>query len=231
MICIGHRGAMGYEPENTLRSIRKALAFGAPWVEIDVYHVDGHLVVIHDDRLERTTNGSGYVTERSYNYLRSLDAGKGEAIPTLDEVFDCVGGRAGINIELKGPGTASPVADLVGQRVRQGWRYDQILVSSFDHRALKMVKSLDPAIRIGALIVGLPLSNAAFAAELGAWSVNPSLEFIDQEFVDDAHARGLKVLVFTVDHPEDIARMAALGVDGVFTNYPDRMLAAAGRPA
>lgn len=225
MICIGHRGAMGYEPENTLRSIGKALALGAPWIEIDVYHVEGHLVVIHDDRLERTTNGHGCVAEQSYDYLRSLDAGKGERIPTLEEVFDLVGTQAGINVELKGPGTARPVAELVKRRVRQGWHYDNILVSSFDHRELRRAKNLDPHLHIGALIVGLPVTNAAFAVELGAWSVNPSVEFVDREFVDDAHRRGLKVLVFTVNHPEDIARMMALNVDGVFTNYPDRVLA------
>ena len=173
MICIGHRGAMGYEPENTLRSIGKALALGAPWIEIDVYHVDGELVVIHDDRLERTTNGRGYVADQTYDYLRSLDAGKGERIPTLDEVFDFVARRAGINIELKGPGTAAPVAALVERRVREGWRYDEILVSSFNHRELKRAKSLDPRLRIGALIVGLPLTNAAFGTELDAWSVHP----------------------------------------------------------
>lgn len=224
MICIGHRGAMGHAPENTLASVEKAIALGAPWVEIDVYHVDGHLMVIHDDRLERTTNGSGYVTGQSYAYLRSLDAGNGEKIPTLDEVFDLVGRRAGINVELKGPGTARPVMELIAERLRQGWSREEILISSFNHRELRIARTIDPGIRIGALIVGLPLANAAFASELGAYSVHPSLEFVDREFVEDAHARGLKVFVFTVNHPEDIARMAALGVDGVFTNYPGRVL-------
>ncbi|HET9147109.1 MAG TPA: glycerophosphodiester phosphodiesterase family protein [Acetobacteraceae bacterium] len=223
MICIGHRGAMGHAPENTLASVEKAIALGAPWVEIDVYHVDGHLMVIHDDRLERTTNGSGYVTGQSHAYLRSLDAGNGEKIPTLDEVFDLVGRRAGINVELKGPDTARPVMELIAERLRQGWSREEILISSFNHRELRNARSIDPAIRTGALIVGLPLTNAAFASELGAYSVHPSLEFIDREFVEDAHRRGLKVFVFTVNHPEDIARMAALGVDGLFTNYPDRV--------
>ncbi len=228
MLCIGHRGAMGYEPENTLLSFRKALDMGAPWVELDVYHVDGQLVVIHDDRLERTTNGTGPVVRQSFEYLRSLDAGKGEKIPTLDEVFDLIDRRAGINVELKGPGTAKSVADIVKRRVAQGWSYEDLLVSSFNHRELKAAKDLDPNIKIGALLSSLPLTNAAFAAELNAWSVNPSVDFIDREFVNDAHARGLKVFVWTVNHPEDIERMRTLAVDGVFTNYPDRVLGSRG---
>jgi glycerophosphoryl diester phosphodiesterase len=90
MICFGHRGAAGYAPENTLASVEKAISLGADWVEVDVYAVENELVVIHDDRLERTTNGSGYIIEQSLEYLRSLDAGEGEKIPFLREIFDLV---------------------------------------------------------------------------------------------------------------------------------------------
>ena len=94
MLCIGHRGAMGHEPENTLLSVRKALSLGVDAVEIDVYNVEDNLVVIHDRNLSRTTNGTGYLTERSFQYLRSLDAGKGEQIPTLREVIDTIDKQA-----------------------------------------------------------------------------------------------------------------------------------------
>src|SRR3954464_9724202 len=99
LLCIGHRGACGHEPENTLRSVRRALELGAHGIEIDVYFVDGEIIVIHDAKLERTTNGKGYVARKSLAYLRSLDAGKGERIPTLRQVFDTVDRRAFINIE------------------------------------------------------------------------------------------------------------------------------------
>lgn len=224
LLCIGHRGACGHAPENTLASIRKALELGAPCLEIDVYHVDNRLVVFHDDRLERTTNGTGYLLEQKFDHLRSLDAGSGERIPTLEEVFETVDRRAGVNIELKGPATARQVVGLLGELRRRGWPDELILVSSFDHRQLAEVRRLDPGIRIGALIVGLPVDDAAFAAALGAFSVHAALEFIDRRFVDDAHARGLQVFVFTVDHPDDIRRMVRLGVDGVFTNFPERVL-------
>ncbi|MBW1781988.1 MAG: glycerophosphodiester phosphodiesterase [Deltaproteobacteria bacterium] len=224
LLCIGHRGAMGHAPENTLASFEKALDLGTPCVEVDVYHVDGNLVAFHDDRLERTTNGTGYLLDRDFSYLRSLDAGDGERIPTLEEVFDTVGLKAGVNIELKGPGTARPVVELISTLRKRGWRDDLILVSSFNHRELEAVRRMDSGIRLGALMVGLPVDDAAFATALGAYSAHLSMDFVDRRFVDDAHSRGLRVFVFTVNHPDDISRMESLGVDGVFTNYPERVL-------
>ncbi len=224
LLCIGHRGAMGHAPENTLASIRKALEFGVPCVEIDVYCVDGQLVVFHDSRLERTTNGTGYLLEQNFTDLRSLDAGDGEKIPTLKEVFVAVHLQAGVNIELKGPDTARPVVEFISKMRDMGWSDDLILISSFDHRELAQIRQLDPRIKVGAMMVGLPVNDAAFAESLGAYSVHLSLEFIDRRFVDDAHSRGLRVFVFTVNHPEDIIKMVELGVDGVFTNYPERVL-------
>lgn len=224
LLCIGHRGAMGHAPENTLASIRKALEIGVPCVEIDVYFVDGQLVVFHDSRLERTTNGTGYLLDQNFSDLRSLDAGDGEKIPTLKEVFEAVHLQAGINIELKGPNTARRVVEFVFKMRDMGWSDDLILISSFDHRELARIRQLDPRIKVGAMMVGLPVNDSAFAESLGAYSVHLSLEFIDRRFVDDAHSRGLRVFVFTVNHPEDIIKMGELGVDGVFTNYPERIL-------
>jgi glycerophosphoryl diester phosphodiesterase len=224
-LCIGHRGAKGHAPENTLRSIREALALGVPWIEVDVYAVENELVVIHDARLERTTNGKGYVEQQSLAYLRGLDAGKGEQIPLLSEVVDCLKQQAGLNIELKGENTAEPVAKLIQQYLKQGYPADLFLVSSFNHRELALFKQLLPTINIGALLCGLPLHHAAFAERLGAYSVNMSIEFIDRLFIEDAQQRGLKVYVYTVNHPDDIERMYNLGVDGIFSDYPERVLA------
>src|SRR5579862_2625349 len=108
LFCFGHRGAAGHEPENTLRSVRKALELGANGIEVDVQLADDHLVVIHDATLDRTTDGTGAVAEKSFACLRSLDAGRSERIPTLEEVFDAVNRQAVINVEFKGPGTAPP---------------------------------------------------------------------------------------------------------------------------
>ncbi|HSY16684.1 MAG TPA: glycerophosphodiester phosphodiesterase family protein [Candidatus Acidoferrales bacterium] len=226
LFCFGHRGAGGHEPENTVRSVRRALELGAEGVEVDVHFVDGQLVVIHDDTLDRTTNGHGRVAIKSFEYLRSLDAGLGERIPTLAEIFDAVDRRAVINVELKGPHTAAPVAALIGDYVdRRGWSIDDFLVSSFDHARLGEIKRLRPEIRTGALIEKVPRGLAQFAEVLGAWSVHASKRCVTPELVADAHHRGLKVFVYTVNEPEEIARMRALGVDGVFSDFPDRVTA------
>jgi len=230
LLCIGHRGAMGYAPENTLASIRKALELGAPCIEVDVYSVDGHLVVFHDARIDRMTNAQGYLIEQDFEYLRSLEGGDGEVIPTLEEVCDALAADTCINIELKGPDTAVPVVALIEKYVSRGWNKSRFLVSSFNHRELSEVKRLDAEIKTGALIRGLPVDDARFAEQLNAFSVNPAMDFVDQRFVDDAHMRGLKVYVYTANHPEDIDRMQRLGVDGVFSSYPDRVLAAYQQP-
>ena len=230
LLCIGHRGAMGYAPENTLASIRKAHELGAPCIEVDVYSVDGHLVVFHDARIDRMTNAEGYLTEQSFDYLRSLDVGEGETIPTLEEVCDALAAETCLNIELKGPDTAEPVVALIKKYVSLGWNKNRFLVSSFNHRELSEVNRRDAEIKTGALIRGLPVDDARFAEELNAFSVNLAMDFVDQRFVDDAHMRGLKVYVYTANHPEDIDRMQRLGVDGVFSSYPDRVLAAYQQP-
>ena len=224
LFCFGHRGARGHEPENTLRSVRTALALGADGVEVDVYLAGGQLVVIHDRTLGRTTNGSGFVTKKSFTYLRSLDAGLGERIPTLAEVFDTVNRRALINVELKGAQTAAPVVVLIDEYVRQrDWHYEDFLVSAFDHAQLREVKKLRPEIRTGALVTNVPRGFAAFAERLGAWSVNVAKENVTPRLVADAHQRGLKVFAYTVNEPADITRMATLGADGVFTDFPERV--------
>ena len=224
LFCFGHRGAAGHEPENTLRSVRKALELGADGVEVDVYCADRQLVVIHDRTLGRTTNGRGFVARKTFAQLRALDAGKGEPIPTLAEILDTVAHRAVINVELKGPHTAAPVVALIEDYVqRRGWRHEEFVVSSFDHAQLREARRLQPALRLGALLTKIPRILAAFAGPLGAWSVNVSRDCVTEVFVADAHRRGLKVFVFTVNEPRDIARMKRLGVDGVFSDFPERV--------
>jgi glycerophosphoryl diester phosphodiesterase len=224
MLCIGHRGAMGYAPENTIKSLTKAMELGADWVEVDVHYVDNHIIVMHDETLERTTNGKGYLADKTFSYLRSLDAGDGEKIPTLEEVLDLVWEKAGINIELKGPGTARPVIELLHKRINPGWGMENFLLSSLIHRNLYEVKKLDSRINLGLLLEGITENYLETAEELQTCSVNQDISFVNSDFVNDVHNRGMKVFVYTVNNYDDIKRMNAMGVDGVFTNYPDRVL-------
>jgi glycerophosphoryl diester phosphodiesterase len=224
MQIIGHRGACGHAPENTLASFKDALRLGADAVELDVYCLrSGEVVVIHDDRVDRTTNGAGYVMDFSFKALRQLDAGRGQQVPLLSEVLDLIDKKIPVNIELKGEGTAGAVAEIIQDYTsNKDWSDELFIVSSFNHVELSTFARLMPGIRTGALIVGIPVDYAAFAQELGAFSVNLSIEFITPEFVKDAHDRGLKVSVFTVNESYEVDQMQSLGVDGIFTNYPDR---------
>lgn len=222
LLCFAHRGASGHEPENTVSAIEKAIALGADWIEVDVYAVEGELIVIHDKKLDRTTNGTGFVEDTTLEYLRSLDAGKGQRVPTLREVFACVDRRAGINVELKGHETAALTVSLIHEHInKRSWDCEQFLVSSFHRRELGRVKKLDPHIRIGLVIGGFKRPYQKFITQVAAYSVHPRIDLVNEEFVRSAHERGLKVFVYTVNRFEDIARMAAMGVDGMFTDFPE----------
>lgn len=221
MICFAHRGASGHAPENTLLAVTTALRMGATWIEVDVFAVDKQLVVIHDSRVERTTDGKGNIHRLDLQYLRSLNAGKGEKIPLLREVLDAVSGKAGINIELKGENTARPVAALVRSYIAEGlFRADQFLVSSFNHQEIAKFTEFAPEIRTGANIFSLPLHNTRFAEALNVYSIHIHRDCITRAFVTDAHRRGFKVFVFTINHADDLEHVISMGVDGFFTNYP-----------
>lgn len=223
MQIIAHRGASGLAPENTLRAMALAIELGASAIELDVQWADGELWVFHDRRLERCTNGHGVLGEQSRAYLSSLDAGQGERIPTLWQVMSLIADRCELHIELKGAHTAEPVAALTRRAEAQlGFQPAQWVISSFHHPELARFKALRPELRLGALTANLPLEQALFAEQLGAWSLNCDVDFVDHELVADAHRRGLRVLVYTVDDPADRDALAAMGVDGIFTNRPDR---------
>jgi glycerophosphoryl diester phosphodiesterase len=217
-----HRGASGRAPENTLRAVGEAIALGAEGIEIDVYAVEGELVVIHDSRLERTTNGRGRVMASSLACLRSLDAGQGERIPFLREVLDLVDRRVAVNVELKGPGTAGPAAALVERYVRdRGWHHGSILFSSFLRRELAVARKEAPRIPRGLLTRSPILPSKRLLAELAPFSIHIRLDRVRSRFVDGAHRRGLKVFVYTVNREEDFQSLMDMGVDGVFTDFPE----------
>ena len=222
---IGHRGAMGYEPENTLRSFKKALALNVDMVELDV-HVckTGEVVVIHDRSVDRTTNGSGLVVEKTLDELKKLDAGMGERIPTLQEVLDILNGKVDVNIELKGIGTAESVARIIEENVTtKRWNYDQFLVSSFNQYELEEFRGLSKQTRVGILVSNTGVGLWGLAKKVKAYSIHINISFISREMVNEAHRRGYLVFVYTVNDIREINKMKLIGVDGIFSNYPDRV--------
>ncbi|WMN58407.1 glycerophosphodiester phosphodiesterase [Pseudoalteromonas xiamenensis] len=221
MKVFAHRGASGNFPENTLSAIQGALVSQADGIEIDIQSCKDDFVVLHDIWLDRTTSGDGKVSDYTAAELAQFDAGQGEAIPNLQQVFDLVGTRLEINLELKTVPNIESFVDLILRNLNdQTIRIEQLLISSFNHPLLKRVKELLPAARIGALTASIPLEYAKFAQDLNAFSLHVDREFINTDFVNDAKQRGLKVYAYTVDKQKDIEHLKTLGVDGIFSNYP-----------
>lgn len=223
MWIFAHRGDSHHYPENTLAAITSALfSSDADGIEIDVYCTsDKQLVVIHDESLDRTTSGHGYVNEHTYQELCKLDAGSGERIPSLKSVLQLMPSNKWLNIELKGENTATALIELLQSTEYASWQNNKrLIVSSFNHHLLKRIHRAFPTLKIGALTASIPLSYASFAEQLHAWSIHCDKQFVNAELVADAKQRGLKVFAYTVDSPRDIHKLAALGVDAIFSNHP-----------
>lgn len=225
LLKIGHRGAKGHAPENTLKSIRKAIELGADMIEIDVHTcATGEIVVIHDDTLEGTTSGKGLVRKKPLDYIKTLDAGEGERVPTLEEVLDVIDKRAALNIELKGRNTLRPVLKIIDHYVHtKGWTYEHFIVSAFMRRKLKRLAKLHPKVRIGALLAHHPFGFIKFAQKINAYAVHLNLNVTDPKIIAEAKKQGMKVYVWTVNEKDDIELLKKMGVDGIFSDYPDRI--------
>ena len=225
-LIIGHRGARGLVPENTLAGFARAVELGVDGVELDVRMAGTTVVVIHDPRVDRTTDGVGLVSELPFDQLRRLDAGEGERIPTLGEVLDVVPAHVMINIELKGPGTARPVAELVADRsiAQTSAGAPTLLVSSFDHDELRRFHEIHPGVACAPLAGRWSESLASTAAALDAWSVNLSRRAANAARVATVRGWGRHCLVYTVNDPASAREYRAMGATGVFTDYPDRLV-------
>ena len=221
---------MGYAPENTLLAVRKALELQARWIEIDVHCVDGDLLVIHDEVVDHPQDGRVNIYTNDLAYLRNIDVGEGEKIPTLEEVLQLVRGRAAVNIELKGENTARPVCELVARRIeKHGWKSHDFLLSSFNCAELEAARALLPDIPLAVLTDKQDSTVFEIAGSLQAAFLNISLEIAEKEIIRKAHENGLRVLVYTVNSPDELIRVQQLGADGVFTDYVDVCRQLAGR--
>jgi glycerophosphoryl diester phosphodiesterase len=215
---MGHRGAAALEPENTLRSIAMALAVGVEAVEIDVQLTrDGELAVIHDSTVDRTTNGKGAVRDFTLADLQRLDAGKGEAIPSLAEVAAAVAGKAHLVVELKDPGTAAILLKFIQERQL----YQETHVISFWHPAVKAMKEKEPRLQTGVLLVGAPADPAGLAKSALADALVLHYAYVTPELVATAHAAGLQVYVWNIDDVETVKPYLAMNLDGIGSNRPD----------
>jgi glycerophosphoryl diester phosphodiesterase len=236
-IVLAHRGARGHAPENTLLAFALAFDLGADAIEFDVQRSsDGQLVVIHDDTLDRTTDGHGPVRQTTFAALRSLNAGvrwnTPQRVPTLAEMFDLVGTRgAAMNLEVKANSTedALATAEIVlasltelGEQMRA-----RLLVSSFELDAVAWLKSRLPWLRVAALFTGAQWRREdmiAHALDLGAEALHPNLRLVTPDLIERAHVAGLGVNVWTANRWSTIRKLLALGVDGIFSDLAERVV-------
>jgi glycerophosphoryl diester phosphodiesterase len=229
-LIIGHRGAMGYAPENTIASFEKGLALGADLIELDVHlSADGYLVVIHDSTVDRTTDGNGYVKDMMLAQLKKLDAGSWyrpefarEKIPTLPEVLEWAKGRVGLVIEIKnGPISYPGIEEKVIEALKAYGMEEGVIVISFDHRCVRRVKQIRPRIATGILYVGRLIDPVAAARAAMAIAIHPKADYLTKEVVEVAHRAGLAVSTWTVNNLSRLEELIEMGVDSIGTNYPD----------
>ena len=219
---IGHRGAAGCAPENTLSSFAVAIAAGVDIIEFDVWKcASDELMVFHDAILDRITNGTGRLQAKTLHELKKLRVLEYETIPTLIEVLDFVDRRVKVYIELKDEYSAHDVVQLIEYYIQnKGWEYADFIVASFDHWQLREVKHINKNISVAALFYGIPITLAASASEISASITCVDAEFITQRFVDDIHNRSMLAYVFTVNDADTLIHILHYGIDGIITDYP-----------
>jgi glycerophosphoryl diester phosphodiesterase len=218
---MGHRGAPAVEPENTLRSFRRALDMGVAAVELDVQLTkDGRLAVIHDETLDRTTNGRGPVKDFTLAELRGLDAGQGEPVPSLEEVFDLVKGKAHLVVELKQPEAAAALLRFFQEHQAFGLA----TIISFWHPAIKALKEQEPRLTTGVLMVGCPADPVGLAQAAKADALILQYAYVTPKLVAAAHNHNLLVYVWNIDDINTLNHYLTMNLDGIGSNRPDVLI-------
>lgn len=223
-ILFGHRGVAGHHPENTRVSIEAAIALNLKWIEVDIRCVDGELIVFHDRRLERLCKRVGVIDNLKKADLQKLRV-LGQPLLTLNELITLLPKHMSVNLEVKGLDTADSLCNFLEEKLdKNDIKPTQLLLSSFDHAQLFTCKQLLPDIARGLLINGVHLSIDAKVETLEPYSVHQSIDFLEKELVKQCQLLGKKLFVYTVNEPDDIEQVIKMGVDGVFSDYPERVL-------
>lgn len=252
-IKIGHRGACGYEPENTLASFERAIELNVDMIEFDVMACKtGEIVVMHDDTVDRTTNGSGFVKDLTLKELKQLRVNAPnivesesvvavvgmqnissilqkaaiddmKTVPTLQEVLELVDRRCRVNIELKGSAVAAKVYSIIKGFINKGWQNSDFLISSFDFEEIKAFQNISNDIEIELLFDAIHMDYVGIAKLYNVKFIGLDKDMVTKEIVTSAHESNIKVLVYTVNDLDEIKFIKSLGVDGIFSNYPDRL--------
>ncbi len=231
MLTIGHRGARGYIAENTLESIQKALDLNVDGIEIDVFRcASGEIVVFHDKKLKRLTGHNGFIEETTFEELKNILVAGRYRIPTLQQVLEKIGGKILLNVELKGENTAIPTAAILKQYLIDSQSdIKKLIVSSKNWKELTLFKNQNTNIPIGVLShYNIFLEKGVDAIiekgrELSALAIHPKFSILNKKAIDRMHSAGFLVYSWTINSPKDIQKAIKLGVDGIITDFPDRV--------
>ncbi len=224
-LVIGHRGAMGHETENTLASVQKAMELGVDMIEIDVFKIQsGEIVVFHDETVDRLANAGGKIEEYNIFDLKKLILDGGHSIPMLQDVLKLIDNKVALNIELKGANTADRVNFIMDYYIKEkGWSPENFIISSFNWDELKAMREINKDVAIAVLTEENPQDAIPIAKELNAQAINPYFKMLTAENASAIKDAGFKIYTWTVNEPQDIASMKDLAVDGIITNYPERV--------
>ncbi|MFS4468618.1 glycerophosphodiester phosphodiesterase [Maribacter sp. 2210JD10-5] len=224
-LVIGHRGAMGHETENTLASVQKALDLGIDMIEIDVFKIEsGEIVVFHDETVDRLANSGGRIEEYNIFDLNKLILDGNHKIPMLQDVLKLIDNQVALNIELKGSNTSDRVNFIMNYYIKEkGWSAENFLISSFNWDELKEMRKLNASVAIAVLTEDDPVDAIPIAQELNAVAINPYYKNLTRENNKIIKQAGLKIYPWTVNDEQAIMEMKRLGVDGIITNYPERI--------
>ena len=239
MLIIAHRGASGHAPENTMAAFRKAVAFGSTFIETDLQlSRDARFVAIHDETVNRTTNGQGKVHNMTLGALRQLDAGSwfasefvGERIPTLEEILEFAKKNDVVfYLELKPSGSWGGEHALISA-LRESGEVARAVIISFDHQILASLRKIEPTLMTGVLYDGQIPDPLKVAADMGARQIAVRGDLVTPHLIEEAHKQDLQVVCWTVNHPAHIRLLLGAGVDGIMSDYPDRLVAACKKDA
>lgn len=232
MLVIAHRGASGYAPENTFAAFRRAIAMGAGFIETDLHlSRDARFVAIHDASVNRTTNGQGAVHDFTLADLRKLDAGSwfgsefaGERVPTLEEILEFAKKHDIVfYLEIKPSGSWGGEHALISA-LRESGEIARTVIISFDPLILTNIRSIEPTVMTGLLFDGKIENPLGKAVDIGARQIAARGDLVSPKLLQDARARDLQVVCWTVNHPGHMRLLAEAGVDGIMSDYPDRLV-------
>ncbi|MGD2151501.1 MAG: glycerophosphodiester phosphodiesterase family protein [Desulfobacterales bacterium] len=225
MFVIGHRGAAGHAPENTIESIDCAIEMGVDYIEIDVQPTrDGRLVVFHDRTMRRLTGLHGYVREYTFVELaEKANLSNRQKIPSFEEVCDLVSkSNVGLFVEIKSPGIES----IILKTLRKYFDISSCLMGSFYHRSILKLKQIDPTVKTIALMVGVPLTTRNIVRDSQCNYLGLGIGSLDEQQIQEVRSEGCGVIVWTVDEADELPLLCELGIDGVVSNFPDKIIKA-----